>query len=163
MSLRILPAFPDLLVDGERVLLFAGIASVDSAAIGFVHGLTSLLSRRRCGRAADKFAALESSSARTFSASAMSKYSFTRIGTITPSMNAFKSGSIPSRLCSPACSEKYYAQVLGDKRPGSARANVSWCGSKMAFQEPFDTLPTTWETRCGRPSRGVASDPNKHS
>src|SRR5215813_3865467 len=98
MSLRILPAFPDLLVDGERVLLFAGIASVYSAAVGFVHGLTSLLSRRRCGRAADKFAALESSSARTFSASAMSKYSFTRIGTITPSMNAFKSGSIPTGL-----------------------------------------------------------------
>src|SRR5215467_13756455 len=57
----VLAAFSNLLLNGERVLLFAGIASVDGAAVGFVHGLTSL-SRRRCGRAADKFAALESSS-----------------------------------------------------------------------------------------------------
>src|SRR6516162_7462838 len=42
--------------------------------------------------------------------------------------------SIDSRLCSPACSEKYYAQVLGDKtaRLGSGKRLVVWLANNRA-------------------------------
>ena len=62
--------------------------------------------------------------------------------------------SIDSRLCSPACSEKYYAQVLGDKtaRLGSGKRLVVWLANNRAavYRQLLGQ---------GKPERGFCQNP----
>jgi len=92
-------AFPDLLVNGERVLLLVGVASVDGATCGLGHGLTAL--SFRAAVLLTECAASEASPARSFSPSVAARYCFTRTGTIARSMNSFSSGvrADPLLLC----------------------------------------------------------------
>src|SRR6516164_3468748 len=61
--------------------------------------------------------------------------------------------SIDSRLCSPACSEKYYAQVLGDKtaRLGSGERLLLWLEeNRAAVYRQLLGQGLSYSGNCGR-------------